>query len=62
MMYLKLIKKNLKILGHQELWKLEITFKQFLGPKSDILKGQIKDVIAGNVVKEELENHDDIRE
>ena len=32
------------------------------GPKSDILKGQIKDVIAGKVVTEKLENHDDIRE
>ncbi|BFK80704.1 glucose-specific PTS transporter subunit IIBC [Clostridium baratii] len=58
----KVDKEELKNLGASGVMEVGNNIQAIFGPKSDILKGQIKDVITGNVVKEELENHDDIRE
>ncbi|MBS6005756.1 MAG: glucose-specific PTS transporter subunit IIBC [Clostridium baratii] len=58
----KVNKEELKSLGASGVMEVGNNIQAIFGPKSDILKGQIKDVIAGKVVTEKLENHDDIRE
>lgn len=58
----KVNKEELKSLGASGVMEVGNNIQAIFGPKSDILKGQIKDVIAGKVVTEKLEDNDDIRE
>ncbi|MGL4572370.1 MAG: glucose-specific PTS transporter subunit IIBC [Clostridium sp.] len=58
----KVNKEELKNLGASGVMEVGNNIQAIFGPKSDTLKGQIKDIIAGNVVTEELEDKDDIRE
>ena len=59
----KVDKEELKKLGAAGVMEVGNNIQAIFGPKSDTLKGQIKDVIAGNIpVSESLEEHDDITE
>ncbi|WP_024613597.1 glucose-specific PTS transporter subunit IIBC [Clostridium sp. Ade.TY] len=56
-------KDELKKLGAAGVMEVGNNIQAIFGPKSDTLKGQIKDVMAGNIpVDELLEEHDDISE
>lgn len=56
-------KEELKRLGAAGVMEVGNNIQAIFGPKSDTLKGQIKDVMAGNIpVSESLEEHDDITE
>lgn len=56
-------KEGLKALGAAGVMEVGNNIQAIFGPKSDILKGQIKDIIAGKVPTEKkLENHDEIKD
>ncbi len=56
-------KDELKSLGAAGVMEVGNNIQAIFGPKSDILKGQIKDIIAGKTPTEErLENHDEIKD
>ena len=59
----KVNKDELKALGAAGVMEVGNNIQAIFGPKSDILKGQIKDIIAGNVpIKSKLEAKDEMGE
>lgn len=59
----KVNKDELKALGAAGVMEVGNNIQAIFGPKSDILKGQIKEIMAGKVpIEEKLENHDEIKD
>ncbi|MBM7835026.1 glucose-specific PTS transporter subunit IIBC [Clostridium sardiniense] len=56
-------KEELKALGAAGVMEVGNNIQAIFGPKSDILKGQIKEIMAGKIPTEKkLENHDEIKD
>ncbi|MGG7076866.1 glucose-specific PTS transporter subunit IIBC [Clostridium sardiniense] len=56
-------KEGLKALGAAGVMEVGNNIQAIFGPKSDILKGQIKEIMAGKIPTEKkLENHDEIKD
>lgn len=59
----KVDKEGLKALGAAGVMEVGNNIQAIFGPKSDILKGQIKEIMAGKIpIEKKLENHDEIKD